>query len=127
MLFLNRLILASTFSLLILLSHTVRSATVPQQLHNLANRDVSQDDMILSATITTTASSSTATTPSTESAQESNENREPDPSNGLLGPCVYNQCCCTPMVKDRSQCWNDVTTPCPGTMGRRRRVSAKAA
>lgn len=40
-------------------------------------------------------------------------------------PFQRNQCCCTAQVTDRSQCWNDVTTPCPGTMGRRRvRVTA---
>lgn len=36
-------------------------------------------------------------------------------------PCQRKQCCCTSQVTDRSQCWNDASTPCPGTMGHRRR------
>lgn len=98
MIFFTRFILASTFTLLILLSHTVPSSALPQQLDALANRDVSQDGIeqittIISATVTTTPSSSS--TPRIQVAQETNGdgngNRYPDPSNGLLGPCVVSK------------------------------------
>ena len=99
MLFLTRFILASFFALLILLSATVRSATLPHQSsksNSIANRDAAQEGIqlgdrlttILSATITSKTPTSSSTVPTTESSQETNENCYPDPQNGLLGPCV---------------------------------------
>ena len=115
MLFLTRFILASFFASLILLSTTVRSATLPQQSsksNSIANRAAAQEGIqsgdqptiILSATITSiTPTSSSSAISNTQNSQETNENRHPDPQNGLLGPCVVSILseCMRPLLRSK--------------------------
>lgn len=75
------------------------SVALPQHSNELANREASkvntlqeQLTTIISATVTASSSSSSST-PKTRISQETNGNRNPDPSNGLIGPCVVSMLC----------------------------------